>query len=227
MHTARWTAATDGTDGTARTGRTARTARTDARRAIVRNMKQNICYWFGQLLQHQAIYLPVCMCVYGVCVCVRAIDVQLPELPGCPGYSGAGPSLLSTMSYFIWAPRLNTLNVPHTHKTLTHTPYTHTHVVRPNASVARTWELEHACKFHNVFMPGHTCRPAQLKRLDSMSKRNLFRYENPVTPTPTACKHPVQHPVEHPEPPSTVPGAGQTFVLAESRKKIFILKYAF
>lgn len=167
-----------------------------------------------------------CMHVCVRCVCVRAIDVQLPELAGCPGYSGAGPSLLSTMSYFIWAPRLNTLNVPHTHTP--YTPLTYTHVVRPNASVARTWELEHACKFHNVFMPGHTCRPAQLKRLDSMSKRNLFRYENPVTPTPTACKHPVQHPVEHPPGnSSTVPGTGQTFVLAESRKKIFILKYAF
>lgn len=48
MHTARWTAATP-----------ARTTGTDDA-AIVRNMRQNICYWFGQLLVQlrQYIYLP-------------------------------------------------------------------------------------------------------------------------------------------------------------------------
>lgn len=114
MHTARWTAATD---GTARTARTDRTSRTDAPCDSAQHEAKYLLLVWSAAPAAGDISPSVC-----VCVCVRAIDVQLAELPGCPGYSGAGPSLLSTMSYFIWAPRLNTLNVPHTH---THTPYTH------------------------------------------------------------------------------------------------------
>lgn len=62
---------------------------------------------------------------------------------------------------------------------------------------------------------------ASLPQLDSMSKRNLFRYESEL------LLHPVLHPVPHAA-TQWQPGTGQTFVLAESRKKnIFILKYAF
>lgn len=110
MHTARWTAATP-----------ARTTGTDDT-AIVRNMRQNICYWFGQLLVQLRLY------IYLPTPHTALEEMESNRCPawlhGCP-VTQARPFVNHVI--FHLGPRLNTLNVPNTHTPCTHTPYTHTH----------------------------------------------------------------------------------------------------